>query len=239
MHQYDDLHDDPELAFIELESTYRGEMQSKIEKIKGGYIGVYYIEYINRTLAAARALDLDILKDWKVPNREDDIDRSFEQFSLDVEFFIVQIQVRHGKRRKTYSVLIDHPTKEKIRHYISYIKDIIDKSDLPPRKREAIYSKINALLSEIERDRTRYEVIMDFILETSDVIEESSQKLNPLRKFIDSLTKLINSARQAGDEIKQIPGPSSRKKLEPPREDKSSSTKKQNTWENLDDDIPF
>jgi hypothetical protein len=45
----------------------------------------------------------------------------------------------------SYSVALDSATKSKIRHHLQQIKDIVDRLEVSERKKEALYSKINAL----------------------------------------------------------------------------------------------
>ena len=59
------LPDDPVLAFIELEAHFRQTLQAGMNEPHTGEIAEKaYIDYINGTLTAAKALNLDYLDHW-------------------------------------------------------------------------------------------------------------------------------------------------------------------------------
>ncbi len=64
-----DLSEEPELAFVQLEAKIRERLKAKnIQDLQsGGATVACYVEYINDTLAAVKALGLDILANWEVP----------------------------------------------------------------------------------------------------------------------------------------------------------------------------
>jgi len=90
------LPEDPELAFVEFERILRTRMQEKeggIAQQQWGDAGTYQLEYINKVLAAARAYDVDALKNWKVPPAADcNMYDRYRQFTADVDHFTIQIR---------------------------------------------------------------------------------------------------------------------------------------------------
>src|SRR5258707_13512 len=125
--EYDNLPDDDEIAFVQLERGFREELIKTITQTSNQHpTSLAYLEYINRTIAAARGLTLPILQDQQTPNL-DQASGVYPSFGVAVEDCLIQIRIRHARRAKGYSVKLDHATREKIRHYLSQIRAIVDK----------------------------------------------------------------------------------------------------------------
>ena len=80
---------------------------------------------------------------------------------------------------------------------------------------------------------------MAFILETTDTAGEVTRRLEPLRKYIESITRLLKAAKE--DEDKTSPGlppPDERKGIEAPRKQLAAPNTKEKP-QDLDDEIPF
>lgn len=240
--EYADIPDDPQLAFVYLESHYKAAMNRDIaEAENNSSCEAFYIQYINKTTAAARVLDLDILQNWAAPSRSDNnIWNDYVDFCTHVEHYIEQIKIYHARRRRQYSVAFDGTTKAKIRHLLGQVKEIVDRLEVEERKREALYNGINTLLSEVDRNRTRFEAYACLAIEAAAVGDKA---VTPITKLLDSIAGLFGKAKDAENAVPQLPSPPPIKRIEGPKAD---NEKPQNTapsgWEspaNLDDDIPF
>src|SRR2546429_72841 len=125
--EYADIPDDDEQAFAHLEKAYRKNLNDALEASDSGNIsGIAYREYINKTVAAAKALNLPILHDFPIPF-ENGAWEAYQNFSSHVDHYLVQINIRHARRSRGYSVAFDSTAKEKIRHYLGQIKAIVDR----------------------------------------------------------------------------------------------------------------
>lgn len=233
------LPDDPELAFVQYERTLRDKLHTEINESGGYNEQSLQLEYINHVIAAVKALELNILSEWMVPKVNENISRLYDQFCSDVDHFTVQIRFKHVRRIKYYSIALDPTTKQKIRHHLTKIKEIVDRLEVPDKKREAFYSRIAALESEVDRDRTRYDAVMALILETADTSKEVVQRVKPVRKFIDSITALLKEAKDEEDKTSPgLPAPSERKRIEGPR-NQPVTPETEEELQDLDDEIPF
>ncbi len=68
MSLFDDIPDDPELAFLELEKRFSQELARTLNESFGDSDSTEdYLRYMSRTLAAKQALGLSVLGDWSVP----------------------------------------------------------------------------------------------------------------------------------------------------------------------------
>jgi hypothetical protein len=79
---------DPEMAFVRLESKFRDVLNKNLEGSNNtNAYNMYVIEYMNHTIAAARALGFNILDQWTVPShgsRGFDLSDHFKDFTTAV-----------------------------------------------------------------------------------------------------------------------------------------------------------
>lgn len=231
---YFDLPEDPELAFLKLEKDARAVLDKRLDAAdEQSPFYEYYQDYINSTLAAARGLQLDYFEFWTTPTNRNEIYDTYRSFSLEVAKYTMQIRIRHSRRAKRYSVALDSATKQKIRHHLAQLKELSDKLELSSAKREAIRSKILALEMEMERERTRFDVVASFLLEAATVAGEIGEKLEPWRKWVDSIAGLLGRAKEKDSHL-SLPHPEEHRKIEPPKRQLPSPKN-----ESSDDDIPF
>jgi hypothetical protein len=235
-----DLPEDPELAFVQCERKLREGLFRRLEETESyNANSSYKLEYINHVVAVAKALELSIFDEYSIPSLGSDLHPFYEQFRHDVDHVTVQIRMRHARRVKNYSVALDPATKSKVRHHLQQIKEIVDRLEVSERKKEALYSKINALADEVDKDRTRFDTAMALITEVASVGGEAADRLEPVRKWIDSIARLLGRAKEAEDAAApRLPAPKERKRIEPPRR---VIPAKQNSKriDDLDDEIPF
>jgi hypothetical protein len=239
--EYPDLAEDPDLAFRQLEKKFRREMNEALNQLDERESGnIYYLSYINRTVAAAKTLGIEVFKDWEIPSHErNSLWGEYQEFNTAVEHYLVQVQIMHSRRVRGYSVQLDASTKSKIRHYIEKIREIVDRLEVPLPKREALTAKITALSDEVDRDRTRFDAYAGLALEMATTGGDVAKKLNPARKFLDTIASLLGYAKQAEDVRPSLPAPHERKRLTPPRKERLPAPPPSPQPDLLDDDIPF
>lgn len=233
---YADLPDDPELAFVQLESHFRKQMEIDIaESDDGGTIAYYKSRYINQTIAAARALDIEGIRDYSLPDSESNVWSYFETFSSDANNITIQIKIRSARRTKQYSVRLSSSDKRKIHHYIEQIRDTVENSNCGIEKREAIYKKLADLTLAVDRDRTKLEAIADSIRVVArlsgDVEKDGAE---PWWKWVKLIFNVVDDAKEK-EGSSTLPPMDERRKLEAPRKEPPPTAKPRN----LDDEIPF
>jgi hypothetical protein len=225
---YDDLPEDPELAFLSLEALFKRECDEQLARAhQEERTDVYFIQYISRVLAAINELRLEPqFAENSVPSIDSVNYTTYLNFSKDVEHYRTKLQIRHSRRRKEYSVALDMPTKRKLRHLLLQIKETVDKLDVSQSKKEALFAKIAALENEINRERTRFDALAALWVEVCGKIGDGVEKLESLRKLIDSVGNLIGAAKKEEEtEAHRLPAPKTPKQIAPPKES--------------GDDIPF
>ncbi len=105
--------DSPEMAFVRLERKFRAAYETNLENSGGNAYDHYTVEYINHTVAAAKALGLDLcreLESLEVGKPTLDADERHAQYAIStenelharyrifrqvVDHFAVQIQIAH------------------------------------------------------------------------------------------------------------------------------------------------
>lgn len=234
---YENLPDDPELAFLELENAFREDCE---KKLRGAHenerTDVYFVQYISKVIATINELGLS----ESFPSSDipiiDNVDFStYLNFSKDVEHYTTMLQIRNGRRRKEFSVSLDPDAKSKLRQLLEKVKSTIDTLDISIPKKEALHAKTAALEAEINRSRTRFDVVAALWVETCGKVGEGVEKLEPLRKWLDPIGNLIRVAKQ--DEQAAQPRLPSRPK---PKEIEDKSSFRRSKPDPIDDDdIPF
>lgn len=229
---YIDLPEDPGDAFLFLEAGFSKDCEADLDRAGGTYdVDAAHLKYIARILGAIKALALNAEDlNHSLPSLNEADDDYYKNFLGKVEHYKTTLKILSARRRREYSVTLDAVTKTKLRHLLSQMKDVVQKLDVPDQKKEALFAKIAALEAEINRDRTRFEVLAALWLEACDKAAEGFEKLEPLRKWIDPIGGLFSSAKtEENGKTRQLPSSFPPKQLEPPN---ASS-------EPPDDNIPF
>ena len=93
---YYDLPYDPELAFLLLEERFRKELH---EVRESNAMLRAYLQYINQTHAAARALNVPVLSQFDISSAQlNNSQTIYAPFFTQVENYIMQVKIRTGRR---------------------------------------------------------------------------------------------------------------------------------------------
>jgi hypothetical protein len=212
------LSEDPQVAFVQFEEIVRSRLKEQTDRLEWNQEGesqVYYLEYINKVLAAGRAFKIDGLKDLELPSIDENYWHAYRQFTHNVDFITTQIRINHAGRNRSNSVGLDGNTKAKIHSYVQKIRIVLDKAELPEVKRDLLFRKLDAFVVEVDKARTNLQSISSVYLTVCTVIGEGFNKLEPVRRFINSIATLIGNAKDAEDSLRAVPY--SIKPLDPPR----------------------
>lgn len=233
---YDDLPDDPEKAFIYLERQFRAQLDENLRDNDQGSFDTYCKrKYMSAVIAAAKSLDIPGIQDYVIPYRTSEVWEAFDGFETDVMNLKIQIEINHARRRRKYSVAFDSATKQKIRHYIEQIRTAVEQSNLSQNKREAILKKLSELTLEIDRDRTRFEVVADAIRGVARLSGDFEREgAEPWWKWAKLIFGEIDEAKE-NEPQSPLPAPEERKRLDPPRKQLPNESDSQD----LDDEVPF
>lgn len=230
--ELESLPEDPQLAFVEFERIAREALTNELMQAENGRDDLR-LEYLNKVVGAAKAFGIDGLRDWKVPSAHQFDYSYYANFVSDVDHYTIQIRIHAASRSRRYSVGLDDATKIKIRHFVEQIKLAIEAADLSVEKKEVLFKKLSKFLEEVDRARTPFQALADAWLFFCGVAGDGIEKLEPARKWLDSIAKLMGHAKELEDLSRpRLVPPDDRPRLEPPR----------NVGEPFggsDDEIPF
>jgi hypothetical protein len=235
-----ELPDDPRLAFVEFEKIMRARLygaEQEQSNYQYGDTEPYRLEYINKVLAAAREFEINELDAWKPPSVDEKIHDIYKQLASVVDHITTQIRIRNVHRKRKYSVGLDNSARSKIHHYIEQIREVIAVADeLPIKKRDSLYDKLDTFALEVDRARTPFETATALWVDLCDAIGEGFTKLEPARRWIDSIGTLLGRVKALEDDARPaLPKSAERPRLEAPRKKLPAPT----TPRDLDDEIPF
>jgi hypothetical protein len=221
---------DPELAFLHLEKYFRQVLDQEIARAgSDGPGSVVYVEYIGKVIAAITELGLEsaVVKQT-VPAIEDVTFQTYQNFSKDVEHYKTALKIRNARRIQGYSVQLDTVTRAKITHHIQQLRDIFQKLEIDEKKKEALLKVLNDLQTEVDRNRTRFDIFASLIMAVADTASEAIER-SQVRALLDSIARVIWGVKK-DEETRRLPSRAEPKQIEPPRASKRRGA---------DDEIPF
>ena len=232
---YSNLPDEPEEAFLILEAHFRQICENQLSfEHPTDSSDVIRLRYLSRVLAAIHELGLEAKAfSKKIPAVQDLDQYTYANVITEGDHYRTALQIRRARRIQGFSVRFDAATKQKIRHHLTQVRSIVDKLEIDQEKKDALYSRITALEQEVDRERTRLEAYGALVIEVAGVLGDAAEKLEPLRRWLDSIGKLIWGA-QKEEEVRRLPSPGERKRIEPP-----STGALANGPDGLEDEIPF
>lgn len=201
-----------------LESKIKERLQSRTPQDSASAVAAYYSEYINDVLTAVEAFELNILGHWKRQKIQQAIFDVFPQFQMEVNNEVGKIRIRHLRRSQQFSVALEPSSKERIRHYLTKVREVIDGLDVNQAKKEALYARVDALAEEVDRDRTRFEAVSALLVEAASTVGAVASKLEPVRKWVETIAGVLGSAKEQENKLGQLPAPPILKQLEPPEQ---------------------
>lgn len=230
------LPEDPELAFVEFERIIRARLQKQEERANSEQrdANLSRLEYMNKVLAAAKEFEIGEIGKYSLPRAgSSSFYEAYGVFLTAVDHFTTKVRIRQAPRNRQGSVGLDGNTKAKIHHYIEQIRGAIEAAELPDKKRDSLYGKLERFALEVDRNRTSLEAAMAVYIAVCDGIGQGFQKLEPARKWVDSVGVLLGRAKEVEDDLRPgLPKPTVRKQIEAPAKTRTLSS-------DLDEEIPF
>lgn len=238
MGDFEDLHHDEDMAFVQLVEQFDADFSRRLEEADDRTDTRYFhLDHMNRILAAADALGITDFSAFEMPRYDHhDLYDQHRAFTFAVQRYVLNVRIRHARTTKIYSVSLDTASKSKIHHLVKRIREIIESADLEERKRNSLFQKLNAFEADVDRARTPFGNALLAMIDVAHVAKKGTEALKPLTELVAQINELLGGAKSGEPENQQLPpqSPSDRKKLEPPR--KQIEGPKRN---DADDEIPF
>jgi hypothetical protein len=232
-----DLPDDPEDAFIALESIVRERYEKAYSEL-GDNEGPAELQrrYMSIVLPAVRHYGISDLDHWQRPKQGEDPWKVFEGFIADIDYCITALRLTNIERAKLYSVKLDAAAKIKLRHLLTEIREVVAALDISVTKKDRLYKRVNDLQEEVDRERTREQAFGALLIEACDDIGEAAKKLEPVVRIIERVGRAIGIAKRAEDGQPRLPRP---KEPKEPKRIEARKPAKSSFEKDLDDEIPF
>lgn len=225
MNVYDDLPDDDQQAFMYLEDKFQKEFERAHEraherernnKDQDSMLEYCAAQYMNKTIAAAKALVIHPINEYAVYSHNNPEFLSiYIEFKADVDNIIVQMQIHTSRRKKSLSVGLSVEQKTDILALVEKIRKSIDKSSANQAKKDKIFTIITSLSLEISKDRTRLERFGDLARELAGISRDVEDiGAEPWWKWFKAVMGVVDDAK---DSELQLPKPLEIKCIEPPK----------------------
>jgi hypothetical protein len=115
---------------------------------------------------------------------------------------IVRYAMEEGN--EAYIILDDH-WRTKSTTYIFHIREVVSKAELAESLRERIFTRLNQLQNEIDRNRTRVESISEVFLVVTEAVGKGAKRLEGAIRIIERLAGALAGARTAALEHEITP----------------------------------
>lgn len=100
---------------------------------------------------------------------------------------------------------LDPTEKEEIHLSLSHIRQIIEESELPDNKKNALYAKLNELAAEVDRAGTKTDAFFGLVGDLGIHLGQFGKNAKPLRKEITKVLKVITRSRARAEDV-ALPG---------------------------------
>ena len=237
---------DPVDTFVHLERLARERYEDAVMNARSSYndnsnANQFEYDYMSAVLAVATVYGIEELsKNWELPRlNEEDWWEQCRNFRGAAQHVSVKLLLHQARKRDTYSVALDAPTKLKLQHYVQQGRNLIAKVDLTVPKRERLLACLNAFQVELDRERTGLQVFGALACELASYASEAAGKLDGVVRVVERIGNALGLSRQAEDERergKRLPAPDT-KQIEPPK--RKPEPRRPVFDKKIDDEIPF
>ncbi len=223
---WEDLPDDPELAFLVLEERLWAkvvkarapkEIFGEIEQPNPRIVEQEEHSYVESIKGYIDETGIDI----KFKDSTGLWDNDFPEFHGIVQYFKARLRTRtkmafFAKPGEMVSLSDDY--KQEIHHLLNRVRKVVHASDLEQPKKDAIQKKINELNDEVDQSTTKLGRYKAVWLEVTEAVGEGAKNLEPAVKILERVGSIFGKARAETDPA-QLPSPATPKKLPGPAEE--------------------
>jgi hypothetical protein len=163
--------------------------------------------YVNAACAYAESLSIDGLPVTRITIK--DGDEVIQESLFRLEEFMDQIRARNvfalEPALRDASVQLDKDWKAKATTLVRHIREIVTKAEMDEALREPIMRSLNQLQAEIDRNRTRLDVVSNAWLQLTSAIGNGAKNLEPAVKLVERLSKALGKAKRFEIDAEQHP----------------------------------
>ena len=96
---------------------------------------------------------------------------------------------------------LDPTEKDDLHNHLNHIRGIIERSDIPDNKKNALFRKLNQLSEEIDRTGTRTDGFLGLIGDLGVRLGQFGKDAQPLTKELNSLLRIVMRSRARAENI--------------------------------------
>lgn len=96
---------------------------------------------------------------------------------------------------------LDPTEKDDLHNHLSHIRRIIERSDIPDSKKNALFRKLNQLSEEVDRTGTRTDGFLGLIGDLGVRLGQFGKDAQPLTKELNSLLRIVMRSRARAEDI--------------------------------------
>ncbi|GJD96599.1 hypothetical protein [Methylobacterium iners] len=238
--EYSNLPLEDDRCFIEFESICRRNMTRMIDQdTSTSFDQTVREQYMSAVYAVAQECNVtDVL--WYSGSPEG-FNGDFRSFSLSVQGAVARMRIRLRGQNHPYSVLLTSSTRTKVEHYVSRIRDLIEKSEMDPERKKRLDERLDLLLKEFGNRRVSFASTMAILVGLTTTIAGVVTIAADGQKAVAQIMALIGAdketeeaaAQRLSPPLKALPAP----EVKRPAIHVKPARPKPNY--DLDEDIPF
>ncbi len=113
---------------------------------------------------------------------------------------------------------LDPTEKDDLHNHLNHIREIIERSEIPDNKKNALFKKLNELSAEVDRTGTRTDGFLGLIGDLGVRLGQFGEDAKPLTKELKSLLRIVMRSRARAEDI-ALPKSKEFPLLGPPEDD--------------------
>jgi hypothetical protein len=246
-----DLPEDDTLAFAEFARIAQGRLQDRLQGLSERDEEQWYamqearLGYVNVLIAAGRRYKVQPFASKSVPSVKDFDYDHFKQFKSDLDHYLAQIVLDASIRGRSESVLLEGSARDRIRGYVSALRDCIDKSSMDDSMRAKLLAKLADFEGALEKRRLKLLAATLLTLEILAIPGALWATADISNRLVSQIMHVVAEAKAAEDTTRRLAPTEPPALLSPPRDDTGGfrGVRRANApaFEpgGMDDDIPF
>jgi len=159
-----------------------------------------------------------------------------KQFRADLSHYITQIMLNAAEEDRSQSIPLREETRQSLRTYVYYLREAIDKTELPDWRRRRLHDVLTKFEEEITRARIRFGVAVHVLMTVLTASATVGDHWDGIVRITNNIMKELSTAKEADNEQREI-SQSPSLQLMPPR--KKEQLVQGFSRQEVDEEIPF
>ena len=189
---FENLPEDPELAFLMLDDYFRLEFEKDLHRSQQDFKACT-IDYTAKVIAAIKELGLEGAFSGRIPDIKQLDYATSTNFGKEVKYYRTRLKIRHGRRSPPVrAVSLDTATKVKLRGQTQQLRGIFNKFQGDGAKRDRLLHILHEFDNEIGFMRTAFDAYAALAIETAGIIGDANIRPKVLNVLHDIARTIWN-----------------------------------------------